>query len=427
MLRAPLSLTHTLAILVTVLCHAVEAQTGLFFPTEETLAQLAGPDSDPETAPGVTTLRSRPVRVDIAQLAAARAAGSGTLLLNLFGDVALSGLVERTGPTASGTGYVLSGRLDGLELGTMTLLVYDEGLVGTVRTPDGIYTIRPLGGGAHAISQIDVSGLPPGGEPLVPPPSPDADAEAPDADPFGALDADPPVAASDDGSVIDVAVFYTPAARDGARRLTGVSGITALIDLMIENSNAAYADSAVFQAIRLVTAQQVNHTEASSMRTDLHRLTDRVDGFMDEVHAVRDEHAADLVGLITAHEDFCGFAWVNPPASHGFSVTAYHCEIGGYSFAHELGHNMGLRHDRYTETCRDAVSRPGGCTAFVRNTPHPYSYGYVNQRAFQAGAAANQRWMTIMAYDWQCEDAGFPRTRSPPLQALHPDTVFFES
>ena len=152
------------------------------------------------------------------------------------------------------------------------------------------------------------------------------------------------------------------------------------------------------------------------MSVDLRALTDRSDGVMDEVHAVRDEHAADLVGLITAHKDFCGRAWVDASAPYGFSITGYNCEIGDYSFAHELGHNMGLHHDRYAEKCSGAEYRPGDCDALLDNRPHPYAYGYVNQRAFDAGGGRDRPWMTIMAYDWQCQDAGFSQARSPPYR-----------
>ena len=50
---------------------------------------------------------------------------------------------------------------------------------------------------------------------------------------------------------------------------------------------------------------------------------------------------------------------------------------------------MGLSHDRY-----------------VDHGWFPYSYGYVNQRAFADGAPESAGWRTIMAYDKQCSDAG---------------------
>ena len=57
---------------------------------------------------------------------------------------------------------------------------------------------------------------------------------------------------------------------------------------------------------------------------------------------------------------------------------------------------MGLLHDRYQE--RDDLGMSGASV---------YGYGYVNQRAFDSGASSSKRWRTIMAYNDQCDDAGF--------------------
>ena len=146
---------------------------GLFSGVESAVARGL-PAAGPGNTPGIATVRSRLVRVAGQRLATARdvAAVAGavepgdasTLTLNLFADTVLTGIVERTGPTASGTGYVLAGPLDGIESGTMTLLVYEEGMLGMVRTPTATYSIRPLGEGVHAVSQIASlgSGLRPG-------------------------------------------------------------------------------------------------------------------------------------------------------------------------------------------------------------------------------------------------------------------------
>ena len=87
------------------------------------------------------------------------------LRLNLFNDASFTVLVEGTAPTFSG-GYSLSGRLAGVEMGTVTLVVNGDVVVGTVRTPETTYRIRPAGGGLHAVSQIDPARLPPPGEPI---------------------------------------------------------------------------------------------------------------------------------------------------------------------------------------------------------------------------------------------------------------------
>ncbi len=149
---------------------------GLFRPAAAAAAPLAPGASD------ALTLRSRLVSIDFGQLAppagaaaagAAAAAPSGVLRLNLFADASFTGLVQRVEPTFSG-GYALSGPLAGVEMGTMTLVVNGAVVAGTVRTPAATYRIRPAAGGLHAVSQVDLSRLPPLGEP-VPRPRPEED------------------------------------------------------------------------------------------------------------------------------------------------------------------------------------------------------------------------------------------------------------
>ena len=201
---------------------------------------------------------------------------------------------------------------------------------------------------------------------------------------------------------IDVAVVYTPAAREEAG---GTAAIEAVIDLMVAETNQAYETSGVRHRLALVGRSEVQYSEAGDF-DDIDRLDDPSDGYMDEVHAMRDQTGADLVHLVFKHQDhpFGGVARFGG----AFGLTCQHC--GGGTFAHELGHNMGLRHDRYEQTqVRDWND------GVLYSDP---AYGYVNQRAFEAGAAESSRWLTIMAYITQCEDADFhcdwlPRFSNP--------------
>ena len=183
---------------------------------------------------------------------------------------------------------------------------------------------------------------------------------------------------------IDVAVFYTPGAR---RQAGGNAEIETMIDLWVAETNQAYQDSGVNQQIGLAAREEADYeVENRNRALALDRLRDSSDGYMDEVHEIRDRTGADLVHLIADGTGPAGIA--HTPGA--FGVTCASCDAS--TFAHELGHNMGLWHDRYLDASSGDL---------------PYSYGYVNQRAFAGSAPESSRWRTIMAYNSQCDDAGF--------------------
>ena len=179
---------------------------------------------------------------------------------------------------------------------------------------------------------------------------------------------------------VDVAMFYTPAARAAAG---GIAGIEAAIDLMVAETNQAYAESGVRHRVALVERSEVRYTETGDSLLDIERLEDPSDGHMDEVHAARDRTGADLVHLLFEEGNVGGLANINGP----FGLSCWPC--GGLVFAHELGHNIGLRHDRYVDQA-------------LWSDP---AYGYVNRQGLVAGATRSTRWRTTMSYDNQCADA----------------------
>ena len=190
-------------------------------------------------------------------------------------------------------------------------------------------------------------------------------------------------------TTIDIAVFYTPAAREAAG---GPAAIRAVVDLMVAETNQAYAESGVHHRLALVDRSEVDYIEAGDSWVDYDRLADPSDGHMDEVHSIRDRVGADLVHLIFEAGTVGGRAG----KGSAFGISCRAC--GGVVFAHETGHNMWLEHDRYVidEDWRRA---------------HP-AYGYVNQAGLVAGAAESRRWRTIMAYPNQCDDVN---TECPQL------------
>ena len=205
---------------------------------------------------------------------------------------------------------------------------------------------------------------------------------------------------------IDVAVVYTPAARE---RSGGTAAIEAVIDLQIAETNWAYEASGVRHRVALTAREQVAYVETGNSAVDIDRLIDPADGHIDGVHALRDRVGADLVSLVVDHSDFGGKGQL--PGV--FSLVTR--EGGGRTFAHELGHNMGLSHDRW-----QVHHNEGGVQQ------HP-AYGYVNQRAFEASAPESSRWITVMAYWNQCDDSDLfcqaPLRFSNPRQSYNGDPL----
>ena len=327
--------------------------------------------------------RSRFVRVSLRNLL--EGARAGFLDLNLFSDRSLRARIERIDVLRTHTVYI--GRLEGRDQGEAVLVVQDGVVAGSIRGGGKLFQIRFAGNGVHEVQEIDPSLLPAEYEPLAPELELDA-MESPTVE-----------AAADDGSLIDVFVAYTAAARAGAGSTTAIQS---LINLGIAETNQAYLNSGAIQRVRLVGTTELAYTESGDISIDLSRLHAPSDGQMDQVHTLRDSTAADLVHLIVQNGGgYCGIGYVMESVStsfesFAFAVTARNCVSPNLSFAHETGHNMGLQHDRYLSQS---------------NSPYSYSHGYVNQAAFVPGATTDKRWRTVMAYNDECAAAGFNCTR----------------
>ncbi len=307
-----------------------------------------------------------------------------TITLELFPDVTIFAAFDRYDPNRDGVTWV--GHVEDVPMSTVTLVYSGGEMAGSIVTPTALYQIRPAPQGAaagsgrlHVVSQID------------------QDRFMREADPIEPVLNDAELAASDTpmtdpADVIDVMVVYTAAA---AAHAGGRGSITNLINLAVSETNTSYANSGVEQRIRLVHAAQVDYVESGDFGTNLTNLRTGA-GALSGVAAQRDAHGADLVKMLVrpAAANACGIAYLMTSvtsnfAPFGYSVTDTSCVSPNYTFAHELGHNMGARHDWFVD---------GGTTPFT------YAHGHVN-------ATPGQRWRTIMAYADQCSRQGFSCTR----------------
>ena len=330
------------------------------------------------------------------------------LTLNLFPETSYDAELENLEYSAATGAWIWHGSIPGVVMSSVTLSVQNGVVVGVIRSGTGYYEIQYVGDNTHVIYEIDLRALP--GEALPRETRPVSAAEL--------LLAEEELAeGSDDGSLLDLLVVYTPAARAAAG---GTSAIENLINIGVTETNQSYANSNVSPRIRLVHVEEVAYTEAS-LFTDLNRLVSPSDGFMDSVHTLRDTHSADLVTLI--NEDgsgFCGVAAMilNPVSTaledQAFNVTWRVCITPNYTFGHELGHLQGARHNWEADG--------------TNNAPYPYNHGY--GETVGAGFA----WRSVMAYSsacncgnrelrWSNPDLNHPVTGNPtgrPLSGPQP-------
>lgn len=244
--------------------------------------------------------------------------------------------------------------------------VSGESVAGTLSYNGKLFRLEPRADGSHILSQINATDPAPELDPV-----PIADAASILADPGNNTTA----SADANGVVIDVLVAYTPA----ISALYGVAGADALALQAVAEANQAYANSGMSTRLNLVRSVQTNYTESGDMSQDLSRLRATSDGYMDELHTLRNTHGADLVSLLENEPQYCGIAYRMATlsasfASNAFSVVHHSCATGYFSFAHEIGHNQGAHHD--------AANGSGAI--------FPYAYGYLDP---------NNRFRTIMAYN----------------------------
>ena len=157
-----------------------------------------------------------------------------------------------------------------------------------------------------------------------------------------------------------------------------------LVDLAIEEGNESFRMSGLGNIkLRLVHAYQTDYVEEGAHFDHVWRFADKGDGYMEEIHGLRDKYRADVAVLIVDDPQGCGLATrVYADADEAFAVVHHDCAALTYTVAHEIGHLIGARH----ELTMDKIM-----------TPFPYGHGYVN----------GTKWRDIMSYKESCD--GCPR------------------
>ena len=214
---------------------------------------------------------------------------------------------------------------------------------------------------------------------------------------------------SDDGSVIDLLVVYTTEAKNN----NSLNDINAYIQANVDIMNQCLENSGAFPRIQVVHTEELVYDDPNYNQLSLMRLLNPNDGYLDEVHTLRNTYRADLVVMFALCQNCGGTAACNLPngnqyiltESGGFAILGSDWPVGDeWGMAHELAHTMGCGHNRDAEN--NGPGDPVNCRYYS------YSYGY----DFQGDGG--QWYSTIMSYGpTRCGGTldGAPCVLYPPL------------
>jgi hypothetical protein len=328
----------------------------LFTPIPANQLLAATPDQNQ----AIEKIRLRPTTqsLDLVQVDVGALRGDSTRL-SIPNAPALT-LSRRSEDVRSPGDFTYYGTLSGVP-GQATLVVRDGNITGSIQDQGALYRIEPVGNGVHAVIKVDQGRFPPEHPPSFEQKERRGDIQAPPTT--------QDIATSDALVGIDVLVAYTTGARNA------VSDINATIQLAVAEANQSYLNSGINLRLRLVDSFEVAYSETGKTFDQI--LADFVANTT--VQNRRNTSGADLAAMIINQTDFCGLAdAIMANASTAFAVVHYDCATGYYSFAHELGHLQGARHD----PANDSTS-----------TPFAYGHGYQH--------LSSPVWRTIMAYNCQ--------------------------
>ena len=335
----------------------------------------------------VDKLTKSPETVSVGVLNVPDAAGAEQtavtkIVLPLGGGKEMS--LVRTRPTVkSERGFIWRGEVEETGERAVLMLSNDGHLSGFFSYKGRVFMLNHMGGDIHTMAEINPRKLPPDHPPGAPgaPISNEAATHrvAPPEPTVSQFTAAERLALEAKKITIDLMVLYTKNA--SSSHLGNPADVLALA---VEDANESFSNSGLGNIIvRLVHTQAIDYDEAGADQFDhLYRMVDGFGPFA-ALKNLRNEKRADIVGLVLESSSGCGLSTrVGADAEEAFFVVHHACAGIALSLAHEIGHILGARHDRFVD---------------ANDKPFAYAHGYVN----------GTNWRTMMGYNEAC--GGCPR------------------
>jgi hypothetical protein len=162
----------------------------------------------------------------------------------------------------------------------------------------------------------------------------------------------------------------------------------ALISGAVDIANTSYQNSNINIRLALAYSGLFNYTESGTHEADLDKF--RTDS---GIAQLRQANTADVCVLLIDNDQFCGLAAaILAEKDTAFAVVHHGCAVGNISFAHEIGHLMGARHNLEVDPTIDPS--------------YPWNHGFLS----------SQNWRSIMAYPTAAQPIRVPYWSNPDVK-----------
>jgi len=271
-----------------------------------------------------------------------------TINLNLFDDVNILATFEST-EVVYGGGQVFHYSIGEHDFFYADFSILNGAVSGVIRSEGGVlYDLGNVGDGQFTVSEIDKSLFEACGT------NSSHQLSLPSQQGGGS--------GRESGHTSHLMIVFTT---DCVNAEGGIDGANSLANLSVSEMNRALAQGDSTFRVNLVhTYEATGYTQSGDQSTDLYNLRDTGDGELEEVHSLRDDFGADFIELFIAnYGSGVGFIGCSNSDNSAFSVGRNTRVASTFTLAHELGHNMGLAHDR----------------ANAGSSCNSYAYGYLTQ------------------------------------------------